>query len=122
MSADQYLSRNGYPKDEADLLENHRLVGRTITSDYVPWWSDFTKKAKKYCYQSNSVASLLEVIKNGLGIGIMPKRFKDEGFVYLDNINCEFDANIYLVAHKSTKDIPKIRCVINFYKEIISEM
>ena len=52
----------------------------------------------------------------------MPMRFAKEGFVCLDNLKCEKSPTIYLVAHKKSKDISRVRAVINFYKKLIDEM
>lgn len=118
----EYLSRYGYPLDLDDMIKNHRLVYKVDSSHSIPMWNNVIKKARYMCYGSNSTFALSEVIRYGGGIGIMPLRFKDEGLVCLDNIKCDTNVNFHLVAHKNTKDIPRIRTVINYYKDLLSAM
>lgn len=117
-----YLSQHGYPIDITDMVENHRLVAKNKTTTWAKGWSDILKKSKHVCFRSNNPASLVEVIRYGVGIGVMPMRFKEEGFVCLDNIPCDVSMRFYLIGHKSTKDIPKIRLVIDYYKELMKKM
>lgn len=118
----EYLSRYGYPLDLDDMIKNHRLVNKIDNIHTIPMWNNALKKARYLCYSSNSTFALAEVIRYGGGIGVMPLRFKDEGLVCLDNIKCNTDVNFYLVAHKNTKDIPRIRTVLNYYKDLLASM
>lgn len=118
----EYLSRYGYPLDFDDMIKNHRLVNKIDMIHPIPQWNNALKKARYMCYCSNSTFALSEVIRYGGGIGIMPLRFKDEGLVCLDNIKCETNVTFYLVAHKPTKDVPRIRTVLNYYKDLLSSM
>lgn len=118
----EYLSKHGYPIDLDDLLENHRLISKTTFNESVKDWKEIQKKAKHLCYNSNSSFSLMDCLKNGIGVGIMPMRFVNEGMVCLDNIKCSSNVTFYLVAHKDTKDIPRIRVVLDFYKALLELM
>lgn len=118
----QYLSRYGYPVDLEDLLENHRVVHKLGSEKYIKGWGECLKRAKHKCYSSNSSLSLYEGLRNGIGVGIMPLRFKDEGMVCLDNIKCESSVVFYLVTHTNSKNIPKVRAVLNYYKELMDNM
>lgn len=118
----EYLSRHTYPVDIADLISNHRIVGKIGADKRVPVWVDIQKGAKKLCFNTNSTYSIIEVIRNSLGIGILPLRYKDDGLVCLDNIKCDADVTFYLVAHKSTKDIPRIRTVLDYIKELLENI
>lgn len=118
----QYLSAYGYPLDVADIQNNHRVVNKMVNEKYIKGWSEFWKKVKHKCYTTNSCFSMYEVLRNGLGIGVMPLRFKDEGMVCLDNLTCESNVNFHLVAHRKSKDIPKVRAVLNYYKELLENM
>lgn len=118
----QYLSRYGYPVDLEDLLNNHRIVHKLGSEKYIKGWGECLKRAKHKCYSSNSSLSLYEVLHNGIGVGLMPLRFKDEGMVCLDNIKCESNVVFYLVTHANSKNIPKVRAVLNYYKELMDNM
>lgn len=118
----EYLSRYGYPVDVEDMIVNHRLVHKIGFEKIIPVWNEILKDAKHICYSSNSAYAVTEVIRNSGGIGVMPLRYKDEGLVCLDNIKCDTNITFYLVAHKDSKDIPKIRAVLNYYKDLLQVM
>ncbi len=102
----EYLAKHGYPLDMDDMLENHRLVTKYTFDDTIKDWKEIKKKAKHICYSSNSHFSLIDKLKNGIGIGIMPMLFNSHGLVCLDNIKCISNITFYLIAHKDTKNIP----------------
>ena len=60
----------------------------------------------------------------GVGISIMPVYFAVEkaGLVYMDNIPCEAKLTMYLVSHRSVKDIPKVRVALEHYMELFDNM
>lgn len=118
----QYLSRFGYPVDLDDMQNNHRIIHKFESEKYIKGWGEFWKKAKHKCYSTNSALSMYEVLRSGLGIGILPLRYKDEGMVCLDNIKCESNIVFYLVSHSNSKNIPKVRAVLNYYKELMDIM
>lgn len=118
----EYLAKHGYPKDMEDMLENHRLITKYTFDDTIKDWKELKKKAKHICYSSNSLFCMVDNLKNGIGIGIMPMLFKDRGMICIDNIKCSSDVTFYLVAHKDTKDIPRIRAVLELYKELLERI
>lgn len=118
----QYLSRYGYPVDLEDMQNNHRIIHKLESDKFIKGWADFLKKAKHKCYSTNSSFSMYEVLHHGIGIGIMPLRYKDEGMVCLDNVKCESNIVFYLVTHSNSKNIPKVRAVLNYYKDLLDNM
>lgn len=118
----EYLARHGYPKDFNDMLENHWLITRVQIQTFLKEWKDIIKKAKHVRYVTNSTYAATEVVRCGGGIAIMPLRFNKEGFVCLDNFKCEKAPTVYLIASKKSKDIPRVRAVINFYKKLLENM
>ncbi len=116
-----YLSTYGYPIDLEDMLENHRVVMKVNEYNHLKG-VDPMRRAKNVVFRSNISFALMEVIRNGLGIGVMPMRFNNEGFVCLDNIACDSTITFYMIGHKSTKDTPRIRTVINYYKSLMDKM
>lgn len=117
-----YLDKYGYPLNFDDMLEKHRLVCKPSCSTCDKNCKGLLKKAKYLSFRSNSPYALHHCIVNGMGIGILPLCFKNEGLVCLDNIPCESKINYYLFSHKNVKDIPRVRAVINFYKKIIENL
>lgn len=117
-----YLDKYGYPKDYNDMLNNHRLVNKVNSGNYIKCWKDTLKKAKNVCFSTNSTFSLGEAVRGGAGIGIMPLHHVKEGLVSLENIECGCNLNFYLFSHKKVKDIPRVRAVINLYKGMLDNM
>ena len=117
-----YLSHYGYPVDLEDMLQNYRILHKEGLEKHISVWADVIKRAKKVCYTSNSPFLLIDALRQGLGISVLPLRLKEEGLVCLDNIRCESCVTVYLVAHKNTKDMPRIRAVLNYYKDLLAEM
>lgn len=118
----EYLAKHGYPKDFDDLLNNHWLITRVQLQNFLQEWKAVIKKAKHVRYVTNSTYAATEIVRYGGGIAIMPMRFSSEGFVCLDNLKCKKSPVIYLVANKKSKDISRVRAVINFYKKLIDSM
>lgn len=117
-----YLAHHLYPENFEDLLQNHCILDRGGIAKRINGWSELIKKSKRVCFTTNSTYSLYEAIRNGAGIGIMPLHFKDEGMVCLDNLKCESNVMLYLVAHKDTKDTPKIRTALNYLQELMENV
>ncbi len=121
-AAPEYLAKHGYPKDFKDMLENHWIVTRVQLQNFLSEWKNVVKTAKHIRYVTNSTFAATEIVRNGGGIAIMPLRFSKEGLVCLDNFKCEKSPTIYLVASQKSKDIPRVRTVINFYKKLMDNM
>lgn len=118
----QYLAKHGYPKNFKDMLENHWLISRIQLHNFLNEWKDITQTAKHIRYVTNSTFAATEIVRNSGGIAILPLRFNKEGLVCLDNFKCENSPTVYLVASKKTKDIPRVRAVIDFYKGLLENM
>ena len=117
-----YLAKHGYPKNFDDMLENHWMITRVQIQTFLQEWKNIIKKAKHVRYVTNSTYAATEIVRHGGGIAIMPMRFNHEGFVCLDNFICEKSPTVYLIANKKSKDIPRVRAVINFYKNLLENM
>lgn len=119
----QYLAKHGYPKDFADMLENHWIITRVQLQDFMQNWKDVVKNAKHTRYVTNSTYAATEVVRCGGGIAIMPLRYsRQEGFVCLDNFKCDGAPTVYLIAKKKSKDIPRVRAAIGYYKKLLDNM
>lgn len=121
-AAPQYISKYGYPQNMEDLIANHQIVNKIGYEKYIEGWADVLKKAKSNNFATNVSYYMYEVLKNGLGIGIMPLRFKQEGMFYLEHLPCESNISLHLITHLGCKDIPKNRAVLNYYKDLLQEL
>lgn len=117
-----YLDKHGYPHDMNDMLEKHRLVSKSTNCNYIKGWKENLRKAKHLNFVSNSSFSINEAIMNGIGIGVMPLAAKKTGVVCLDNIPCDCPLTFYIFAHKTVKDIPRVRAVINLCRNLLEKM
>lgn len=123
-ASSEYLAKHPYPQDMEDMLNNHRLL---VKDD--GWWKTAEGKkliqnAKKEVCFSNSTFVINDLAISGSGIAVMPTNFirGGHGMVCLDNIPCNIDATIYLVTHRTLKDIPKIRVVLDNYKSMLEHL
>lgn len=121
-AAPKFLQKYGYPVDENDMLENFRMINKIDPINCIKWWKDNSKKAKHIVYSANTSYSVLRVVNNGLGIGIMPLRFKNEGLVCLDNIKCDTRVTYYLLAQRNTYTQPRIRVCLDYYKTLLDRI
>ncbi|MBE6443659.1 MAG: LysR family transcriptional regulator [Alphaproteobacteria bacterium] len=119
----KYIEKYGYPKDIEDMLENHWIVTRVQLQNFIHEWKDVVRNAKHTRYVTNSTYAATEIVRCGGGIAIMPLRYKNEdGFVCLEEFKCDEAPIVYLIAKKKSKDIPKVRIVIDYYKRLMEDM
>lgn len=115
-----YLAKYGEPKDLEDLIQNHRICGKLINYRYLKEWKEIMSRGAHICFSSNSNHSIANIVRGGGGIGIMVHNEKrDADLVRLKNIDMKPQMTFYLVAHRLTKDIPKIRAVLEFYRKVL---
>jgi len=118
-----YLENHGCPHTMDDILTNHRLV---LKQDCWKWVKDgralFQKACKGLCV-SNSTFVVNDIVLNGGGIGIMPVNcmLERQGLVRLD-VPCVASSTIYLVSHRTVKDLPKVRALLDYYKDLLLSM
>ena len=117
----KYLAQKGYPIDIDDMIANHRLLTKHDSLLRKIVGEDRFKKAN-ICFKSNNTMALINALENNTGIGIMPLSFALNGFVCLDNITCDVPVTYRLYANRHTKDIPRVRTLINFYKDIMDKL
>lgn len=120
-ASQKYLDAYGTPKNIDDLLENHRLCSKTTYEMYVPEWGDMVSKAKHMVYKTNSIFSMRDILEAGIAIGISPFGYGRANLVHLKNLNFNYSVRIYLMAHKDTKDMPRIRVVLDFIKGLMAK-
>lgn len=118
-----YIENHGCPQTMDDILTNHRLV---LKQDCWKWIKDgqmFFQKACKGLCVSNSTFVVNDIIMQGGGIGIMPANciLEGQGLVRLD-VPCVAVPTIYLVSHRTVKDLPKVRALLDYYKELLLGM
>ncbi|MFN3202049.1 MAG: LysR family transcriptional regulator [Bradymonadia bacterium] len=115
-----YIERWGRPDPEH--LDGHRLV--TFTRDFnhifiVQWLSERSQGAQVVC-RSVHTTTLLEMIRSGAGIGLLPTRM-GEGLVPLNAQNLP-GAPLWLAFHQDDRNRPAIRAVANWIIDTLTEV
>ncbi len=115
----EYLARFGYPKSLKDIAENHRLCTRENYSGVWNKWAEVINDAKNVAAITNSSAMLLQLIKDGIGIGLLPKATadKEETLVCLSKIKLNLSHEFWLVVRREVKDVDKIKALLEFVKK-----
>ncbi len=115
-AAKEYLSRFGYPKSIKDIQENHRLCTRVNYASVWPKWQSLLEESKHLAAVTNSSAMLLELIKDGIGIGLLPlgTALKEESLVHLDKIKLNLSHKFWIVVRQEVKDVDKIKALLKF--------
>lgn len=117
-----YLAKYGTPGSLDDLLANHRIINGLQNENYVPGWKELMSKAKNISFSSNSTFAVLEAIRHGVGIGLMPRQFQGGGLVRLDELAGGLQMPVYLVVNNCTKDIPRVKIVTEYYKAALDRI
>lgn len=117
----KYLDLYGEPKSMDDMLENHRICDKTNHLLYVDGWKESMAKAKHLVYKTNSIFSLRSVLEKGGGVGILPTAYESQNLIRVLEKEFGFDINIYLITHRATKDMPRIRVVLDYIKKVLDE-
>lgn len=117
-----YLNKHGYPKDMDDLLKNHRIASHIGSFCYIPGWKDILTKAEHCTFSSNSDHSVYEVVKHGFGIGVMPLSSNTSELVSLDNFKFDSKQTLYLIVNNNTRNIPRVKAVADYYRNLMNEI
>lgn len=118
----EYVSRYGVPKDVDDLVNNHKICHKGTHAQNVSNWKKIISKAKHVVCTTNSTYALRTLIESGAGIGLAPLSFNTQHLVAIDTIKLDFIIPLYLIAHKDSKDIPKIRVLLEYTKDLINRL
>jgi len=118
----EYLARYGVPSDKEDLINNHRLVIRSDCNSYHKEWREIVRRSAKICYVSNSAYALCECVKKGLGIGLLPIGFEEEGLVRLKLSDFSDCLEICLTVNNHTAKQPRVQAAVEHYRNVFNQM
>ena len=113
-----YIAQHGMPKDMRDLMKNHKICERVNFSDVWQEWSDVVKQSRYVVSSTNSSSVLLGLTKDGIGVALHPMGIaaKEKNLVKLDCLNFYVEHPYWLVCKTASKDVPKVRTLIEFLK------
>ena len=116
-ASNNYLLHHPKPKNMEDVLQNHRLILKHCWAEII---QNRFKTNKPFCL-SNSNMIVNEITNSGSGIGFLPIKLasKSPSLVPLTQIKCGIQAKAYLFTRREVKDLPRIRVVIDYYKNLL---
>lgn len=123
-ASQDYLDRHGVPRKPEDLL-HHRLLDHFAYQGGDGDWSDWfalARAANLITYRTNSSASLLSAIQNGLGIGLLPTYSYDcvEGVVPID-LDLRTHDGVWLTYHPNLQTTPRVRVVVDWIRALFDQ-
>lgn len=118
----RYIDEFGIPKNLQDLYDNHRLCLKTGPSNKIPCVKALINNMKHVSYASDSVLVFKTAVDSGFGIGFCPIAYGRRHLIHLDDLDFEYDIDVYLIAHRNTKDIPRICVFINYIKDVLERI
>lgn len=111
-----YLEKYGYPKNLKDIELNHRICTRANYSSVWKEWGDMLSHATHVTAMTNSSSMLLQLVKDGIGIGLLPVGTAeyDSELIYLSKIKIDFKHKIWVVVRDEIKEVDKIKALLQF--------
>ncbi|WP_207462864.1 LysR family transcriptional regulator [Azospirillum sp. SYSU D00513] len=120
-----YLARHGHPETMGDLA-GHLVCDHTEYPDDGPWaaWREATGDSR-VPYRTNSSMALGEATRRGMGISLQPSDLHNDREPDLVMLEIKgFDPPelvFWLVSHRETKDIPRVRAFIYHLRATLFE-
>lgn len=113
-----YIKQYGMPQNIKDLTQNHQICANLIYASGWKEWSSILKKAKHATTINNSSGVLLNLVKVGKYVALMPKDIAEaeKDLVEIKDIVPAFKTKFYLVLkntnmkNKKIKDFADIIC------------
>ena len=119
-----YLDKHPCPQTIKDILQNHRLV---IKRDWLNKFENDIKplsiNTESLCL-SNSNVIVYDIVKSCGGIGIIPVNLaqNNSDLIRLEHVDCPLKTKTYLFSKQDSKDIPRTRVVIDYYKKLLNAL
>ena len=118
-ASQEYISKHGTPQNIFELCKYHRIVNLIGSEKNTNCWNELIGQSQNICFQSNSAFSLMQAIRNNVGIGLIPEYCKDMGFIRIDKVPCSYKITFYLAVNKKTQNRQKIKIVANYYQKLL---
>ena len=117
-----YVSKFGYAKDMEDLQRNHKICTRKDFAYHWPKWSEFLSECQHIVATTDASSMLYSLVKDGVGISLIPTCIakNDSDLISLTNTQIEINHVFWAISRRGTKDLPKMRALINHIKEMSS--
>lgn len=122
-AAEDYLDRRGRPDGDA-RFEGHDVIafieGRASRPEND--WLAASCPGARVVLRSNSVTTLVEAIREGLGIGLAPRVVgdRDPRLIRLVTKNPPEPREVWVAFHSDIEPSPRVRAVIDFLAESLA--
>ena len=121
-AAKLYLQEFGIPTSFSDL-GRHRLCDHSQYPRHGDWklWADLVKDHPHVSFRTNSSLTLGMVTLMGQGISMQPASIsgREPSLVMLDIEDYSASVQFWLTCHKTAKEIPRMRALIDYLKRTI---
>lgn len=120
----EYLARYGCPRSMDDILQNHRICTRANYASVWKKWEAVLEKASYVATITNSSSMLLQLVKDGIGIGLLPigTTTHETDLIRLSKIKTSFEHKFWIVVRKDVKDVDKIKALLNFIEHASAKL
>ncbi len=120
----RYLERHGLPRNPEDLLGHQLLDHSNYYQDEGDWrsWFALARSANLIRYRCNSSPAMLNAIKYGVGIGLLPTYVCEfaEGIVPIA-LDVRTHSYIWLVYHSELRETARVRVVIDWVRSLFDK-
>lgn len=123
-AAPDYLERRGRPSAPASFA-GHDVVAfmEGPGSEHENAWLTANCPGARVVLRTNSVATVVEAVREGLGLGLAPRRIgdRDPRLVRLDTPQPPAPREVWLAYHQDIEPSPRVRAVIDFLVDVLRE-
>lgn len=111
----EYIARHGKPQNIKDMCQNHKICTNLVYASGWKQWATILKKAKQTTTINNGSGVLLDLVKAGTHIALIPLEVasKEENLVEIKNVVPDFKKKFYLVLKKTNSKNKKIQDFAN---------
>jgi DNA-binding transcriptional LysR family regulator len=113
----EYLERRGLPTTQASYVD-HDVVAfmQGPGGEGENAWLAENCPGARIVLRTNSVAMVMEAVREGLGLGLAPRRMgdRDPRVVRLETPNPPAPREVWLAYHQDIEPSPRVRAVIDF--------
>jgi len=110
----EYVQKYGTPKNAAALCKNHKICSHGVHTLKWHKWNALMKKAGHIITVTNSTFMVLDLVKSGVGIGLLPVSVAhlEGGLVEIENIIPRLMTEFYVVVKREAVSNPKIKALV----------
>lgn len=120
-ASQSYVKKHGVPKTIKEFQHHYVIYSTNFPrAGEFPAWDRAVSLARKVVARTDSSLSLGYMTKFGSGIGLHPDKvlLREPDFVFIEVDGLSYTIKQYMYCRRDMKDVPRIRAVIDFIKQI----